>query len=343
MEFSLGGTDVRARDATWIQATGQIDKSTVSDFITFVEGPQGWPRRIRFDSPGGSLIEGLRLGRELRQRGFATEIGNHMVDPIMAGFGSWEFTKRVPGHCASACAYAFMGGVERTIGDEARLGLHRFFVRNDDGTLMRLPAGEEQRVSALLLEYMTEMGVSSQALVSASRQGPEEMYWVSSGIEATRLSLHFLPNEWLPWTIEMAGRGIIARSERRDGLYQMEVACTAARGAYYDIYIRDEEDPQSDWSLRDWVYDQCLPQGSFTAGDGWHLILGNRVSFRDMRLIDRSGGFTLRANLGRDPEIGGDPSFLHDDYISACTTERFSGTTEKARDAIRLALSNCID
>lgn len=62
---------------------------------------------VQFYSPGGSLIDGLKIGSLIRARGFAT---------------------RVPegARCVSACNFAFMGGVVRTVDQGASFEVHMF-------------------------------------------------------------------------------------------------------------------------------------------------------------------------------------------------------------------------
>ncbi len=60
-------------------------------------------KMVRLQSRGGRVIEGLRIGEMLRDRGLDT---------------------RVAGECSSACVTAFAGGTRRLITPNARLGLH---------------------------------------------------------------------------------------------------------------------------------------------------------------------------------------------------------------------------
>jgi ATP-dependent protease ClpP protease subunit len=63
------------------------------------------PLTMLLESPGGSLFDGISLGREVRSQGFRT----------VARYD-----------CASACAIIFLGGSERTlVGSRARVGFHQ--------------------------------------------------------------------------------------------------------------------------------------------------------------------------------------------------------------------------
>ena len=344
MEFTFGGTDHRSADAAWIQADGEINSRTVEDFIAFIDqNPEWLPKRVRLNSPGGDLFEGIEFGEELRRRGFSTEVGNHEVDLDWLDTGSWIFTRRTPGFCASACAYAFMGGVERRIDDGSEIGVHQFSPAhntaetNDETPLVE--SGLEQEVTSILLSYVLKMGVDGRILVKAGLSSPDEMYWIGRGEEARLANFIYSPTEWGDWTIETLGEGVIARSERADGKYSMSAICTEADGAYFDIFVSEEPD----WSIRDWIIDQCLPAGSQSEGPLTHTIIGNRVTTSNISIVDRPGGFGLWFALGLNPVVGTDPSFLYNDYFSACTTDKFTGSQLNMSEAILIAFRNCIE
>ncbi|WP_306005020.1 hypothetical protein [Aquicoccus porphyridii] len=349
MDFILGGTDVREDDADWIQADGPIDDRTVEDFLTFLdEGPDWLPKRIRFNSPGGNLAEGIQLGEELRRRGFATEVGYHEPHPDWPNKSYWDFTRRIPGICASACAYAFMGGVERRIDSGSLIGVHQFYsaARADgdaDGEPRVVEEGVEQELVSLLLDYVLRMGVDGRVLVNAGLKSPSDMYWIGSGAEARETGLTYAPTEWSEWNIKLLGQGVIAESERADGKYKMAALCTESGGAYFDLFVPEELTEKPERGIRSWLADQCLPAGSASQGGGAHRILGNRVETSAIRIVDRPGGFGVRFSLGHSPLVQGGPSFLYEDApYGACLTTRFLGNVAKMKPAIQIAFRNCI-
>ena len=349
MEFILGGTDHRTDDASWIQAEGPIDETTVEDFVAFLdEGPDWLPQRLRLNSPGGNLKEGVQLGEELRRRGFATEVGGHEPHPDWPNMPYWDFTRRTSGVCASACAYAFMGGIERRIDPGSRIGVHQFYSAERaeglaDGEPMLVQQGVEQEIVSLLLDYALRMGVDGRLLVDAGLRGPDEMYWIGAGAEAQEHGLIYAPTAWNGWDIKLLGEGVIAESERADGKYKMAALCTRASGTFFDLFVTDETVEDTAWNLRSWLVDQCLPAGSFSQGQGVHRILGNRVDASNIRIVERPGGFGVRFPLGRNPVVQGTPSFLYDDAAyGACITERFIGNEQNMQSAIRIAFRNCI-
>lgn len=349
MNFALGGTDHRGDDTTWIQASGPIDENTLADFLNFLEeGPDWLPKRIRFNSPGGNLSEGVALGEELRRRGFATEVGDHEPHPDYLDAPYWDFSRRTPGICASACAFAFMGGVERRIYPGSRIGVHQFYSAGEDESSSSVlpslvPEGTEQEIVSLLLGYTLKMGIDARVLVNAGLHRPDEMYWIEANEEAREAGLIFAPREWSEWSIKPLGKGVIAESVRVDGRHKMAALCTDRGGAFFDLFITDDPFDGSGWTLRNWVVDQCLPAGSYSLGPGALLVLGNRVESRDVRVIERLGGFGLRFPLGRNPVVVGDASFLYDDApAGACITSRFLGSDLNMLPSIKIAFRNCI-
>lgn len=104
---------------------------------------------VSFDSPGGSLLAGLRLGYTIREIGIHTNIGAYQS-------------------CMSACALAFLGGQQRTV--MGKFGVHatsfdkRAKLREYDDQLDSI-----QKLGAITTAYTNEMiGKSDVALRALS-------------------------------------------------------------------------------------------------------------------------------------------------------------------------------
>lgn len=106
---------------------------------------------VVISSPGGDLGQAVIMGEVIRSRGLVAAVGR--VDA--AG-------QIKPGSCASACVFVYAGGKVRFGVDGSRLGVHRFTttVAGDN------PVADTQRVTGMVLNYLTRMGVSP-ALVEA--------------------------------------------------------------------------------------------------------------------------------------------------------------------------------
>ena len=149
-----------------IYATGVIEEDSAKRLQDFVALRKIDRARVYFDSPGGSLGGGLRLGRAIRQLGFETGIRTQ----------NYEFDQRPVATCASACAYAFAGGVSRFYDDTAgRLGLHQFY-----NAEVNLSSSQTQLMSGVILEFLNSMGVDGRAFAIASVTDKSDMSWLST-------------------------------------------------------------------------------------------------------------------------------------------------------------------
>jgi len=82
---------------------------------------------VRLTSPGGLSLEGFAIGRAVRELRLDTHIEEYAT-------------------CASACAAAFLGGINRTMGAGARYGVHMHTRFPGDGTAADRIVGRLQEV-----------------------------------------------------------------------------------------------------------------------------------------------------------------------------------------------------
>lgn len=267
MKFSLHSAgDKRYSELPAIRAIGIITVNTPYAFRQFLEDvcsdewqcEDGVPvehgtRRISFDvhldSPGSDVFGALALGREIRALGLNTVVEDH---------------------CLSACAYAFLGGVLRTVEfspanpepwdvrpDEVAFGLHRF--RSGQASsqpvseqhaehldefdrLKRFSTEEEvaQFVSALLVEYFLEMNVDPSVFVLASRQDSSEMLFTD---ERKLYELGVISSATtFGWTAVPSGSGtvLIDTSHDRSSDYQrIEVSRPRDERSYFTVSTKN--------------------------------------------------------------------------------------------------------
>lgn len=258
MEFRDAATGGNCQSCSWIAAQGVITGETPSAFEAFLDQgdyPEGIS--IHLNSFGGDLGAALRLGRMIRKRGYNTvvaetagyisEHADHMVFD--------QFLDTDNPVCASACVFAFVGGInraasKRTDGEETgyqkigRLAVHQFysFSRNSDVFDSSERIMDQVRTAALL-EYLVEMGISADLLARALAVPPDqEMYQlteedlVAYGIETFRSDIHpqllGYPN----------GVGIVEiRKNSRRGNYRYEFFCDNKKQAMLKLSISDSE------------------------------------------------------------------------------------------------------
>jgi hypothetical protein len=158
-------------------ASGEIVEGTTEDFIDFVRTNSVEAAKVHFNSPGGSLTEGMRLGSAIRHMGFHTTVGK--FNPTYEPNSSRQTI------CASACAYAFAGGTSRFLNEyTGRLGVHQFYVDGDGG----LSAEAAQYVSGLIVSYLDQMGIDTKAFTISTTADRNGMIWLTLD-EATKLRL----------------------------------------------------------------------------------------------------------------------------------------------------------
>jgi len=169
-----------------ILGVGQIDKQTPDQFKAIAKDlPQGsW---VALTSPGGSLVNAMRLGQQIREAGFNTTIGS---------------TDYSPPNCLSACAYAFAGGVSRHLPEGSKYGIHQF-----RGIDKALNEDESQKISATLNTYLDVMGVDRHLLDYAQVTASDKMSILSLA-QAKLLKVDNTGQSPYPrWRLEAAANG----------------------------------------------------------------------------------------------------------------------------------------
>src|SRR5258706_13753785 len=100
-------------------------------------------------------------------------------------------------------AYAYLGGVERNLDEDAKLGFHRFYQENAlEQPSAKLFTGDDlgnaQMITAALTLYTLKMGVDASLIALAATAGPNEMHWISRQ-DAQKLRVIFNPRVYKPW------------------------------------------------------------------------------------------------------------------------------------------------
>jgi len=96
--------------------------------------------KVIWNSLGGTMTPSISIGLYMRE---------HHIDSVVEKTGV----------CFSACAYAFMGGENRTVEDGGQIAMHRpYFIQEVEGTFNE---GYEDGVntSLLVINYLSNMGL----------------------------------------------------------------------------------------------------------------------------------------------------------------------------------------
>lgn len=158
-----------------------------------------------FDSSGGNLAGALALGRTIRKLRLDTCLAPQYSRVIEGTNGDKEmFASEVV--CASACAFALIGGINRHIETGARYGVHQF-----TGVRANIGDTTTQVTVVLLAVYLEEMGVSRNLLDVASLVPPDQLHWLSQE-EMQRLRIDNMTVEKQVWTLHALDDGTVFTS-----------------------------------------------------------------------------------------------------------------------------------
>lgn len=127
------------------------------------------PIFVSFHSSGGNVASAMKFGRMIRALG---------ADTLQAR--SLE--------CASACALAFVGGVHRSA-EAGSIGVHRSSFAEDAGLDRNTAVAAVQAMTADIIKYLGEMGVSSDLMqISLSVDSSDMRYLTSREMEQFRIT-----------------------------------------------------------------------------------------------------------------------------------------------------------
>lgn len=178
----------------YLLARGRIVQETPKTFEAAIRG-NGYAT-VMFDSPGGDVTAALALGSLIRRHGYDTVVG--------ADYTEGETTTLVTAaRCYSACAYAFMGGVGRTVEPGGELGFHQ--MRAASG---RMNESDLQVLLTLLSQYMDLMGIDRRILDIASMVPPNQIESMSSE-RAKQLLLDNSDPPKHPWELKAEPDGAL--------------------------------------------------------------------------------------------------------------------------------------
>ncbi|MGS4945146.1 COG3904 family protein [Meridianimarinicoccus sp. RP-17] len=118
------------------------------------------PAIVSLDSPGGSVMDALALGRVLRDLDIDTRLEAGAV-------------------CLSACPYAFVGGTARHVADTARVGVHQHSFGSSAMVPAFLAVADIQRGQAEVLAHLDDMGVDLRLMGPAMATPANAIYILS--------------------------------------------------------------------------------------------------------------------------------------------------------------------
>ena len=136
-------------DERWlIYLDGPVDPGATSRVVSLILSEHITNAVVFLNSPGGSLVTAMQLGRVLREHAFDTRVGTRTTDA----------TRATAGTCHSACPFILAGGVQRSAEPGSAVGLHRAENRQPPRDVDAF----QQVVRTQVVEYLAEMGVHAE-------------------------------------------------------------------------------------------------------------------------------------------------------------------------------------
>jgi hypothetical protein len=198
-------------DFRWqIYASGEIDADAGKRLDALIQARKIIDGSLMvIDSPGGNLLGGIELGRTIRKHNLTIQVGQ-------------KREKVQPGFCVSACALAFLGGRYRYLGNGSVYGVHRFFFDKP----MPNESDLTQVLSAAVVAYIKEMGVSTELFSIATRAGRDRAVTLAEP-ELLRLGVINNGRGSVAWTIESFEGGIYLKGQREtvNGINKLLIVC----------------------------------------------------------------------------------------------------------------------
>ncbi len=136
-------------DERWlIYLDGPVDPGATSRVVRLILTEHISDAVVYLNSPGGSLVTAMQLGRVLREHAFDTRVGTRTTDA----------TRATAGTCHSACPFILAGGVQRSLETGSAVGLHRAENREP----LRDVDAFQHVVRTQVVDYLAEMGVRAE-------------------------------------------------------------------------------------------------------------------------------------------------------------------------------------
>lgn len=225
-------------DTVYIFLSGVIDANSPKRLANVLKDERNHFADVYINSPGGNLLAGMELGRQLRQSGATVNIGIGGVKP-RKDLKEMPFIDVKPGICFSACSLTFLGGVYRFISEGSKFGVHRFY-SNSGPSPDDLALG--QMLSATISSYIRDMGVSGDLFNYMVTAGPEEMFVIPKN-ELKKLNVVNNGRQLATWSIEAVEGGQYLRGEQITlyGRGKMVFLCTEKSVGMLSFYEAGQE------------------------------------------------------------------------------------------------------
>jgi hypothetical protein len=306
MDFKYTGNGGNIKGSDWIAAEGTITADTPNRFKAFLVKTIARNTFVQFNSPGGNLVAALKLGEMIRAAHLDTSVGRTVFNQ---DGGMWSGV--LPGVCVSACAYAFLGGEMRVVG-ESELGVHQFYDNRaldepEKKAFSAIDVSIDQVLGGLVLDYVLRMGVDAGLVSLAERTSPWEMHYLTS-VELKNFRVANTSFTDTGWKIEARSGGamlMITSTYSTRPPVTMTLVCRRGKAGAY-LIITSSTAYLDRWLSEGYGAPRPLTaqevakslKGSEISGLGWKTSLGSdAVTYLD---IDQSRRTTIVTSLSAD-------------------------------------------
>lgn len=152
LDFTAGRQGERAA----LTLTGTIAPGDGARFADWIDAHEE-PAIVFLNSPGGSVLDAIEIGRQLRDMGAATALADTDI-------------------CLSACPYVLAGGVTRDVAAGAMVGVHQHYFGENIAMPAFLAVEDIQRGQGEVMGYLIEMGIDPAIMQPALLTPPDEIY-----------------------------------------------------------------------------------------------------------------------------------------------------------------------
>jgi hypothetical protein len=137
-------------------------------------------------SPGGNLIEAIKIGRLIRALRLSTEApsgpptdARRFSQPVIAPNNIAN--PRTNYQCSSACFFIYVSGVYRNLGSVGRLGIHRPMQLESEAKKLDVDEATNLawRVRAFVKKYLEDMNIPDKYVDLMYSVPPNEVRWIS--------------------------------------------------------------------------------------------------------------------------------------------------------------------
>lgn len=208
---------------------GRIDASVMARLneFAYLKGRKGVI--LHLNSFGGSMREGLALGRRIRELGFTTQVGQNAGPSIRVEAGI----------CESACVMLFAGGRFRLIQPESSVGVHQFGAADQVNSQQAM--ADAQIFSAATVNFLRDMGVSTQ-LFSLMAITPANAMQALSVADQINLGLVNAGKEIAVWNVESGQAGALTLKGVQSTIsstVEIQMICTTQQDVTVEVMVDD--------------------------------------------------------------------------------------------------------